>query len=199
MHRGKTSGNNVVAPTGDNSNRAPRELARRERFLNIFKVEQSNDLRFREVTVRVRYGCSPATVLRGSATFNLVSHCQLKVCMYRAIKKALPLSVCETDTTTVVEVDKGQRFITSVNYVLLIRSSYRSRIANIRIHFEFAKKNHSNICVPKYFFTRLLLVSAYFGSISYPTNRRPSLAAIAHSVPLPAKGTTTSAPGRVVT
>ena len=101
--------------------------------------------------------------------------------MYRAIKKALPLSVCETDTTTVVEVDKGQRFITSVNYVLnllsksrflyqskiickqnqhllyiykyndkkqeknldhliLIRSSYRSRIANIRIHFEFAKK-----------------------------------------------------------
>ena len=108
--------------------------------MNIFKVEQSNDLRFREVTVRVRYGCSPATVLRGSATFNLVSHCQLKVCMYRAIKKALPLSVCETDTTTVVEVDKGQRFITSVNYVLLIRSSYRSRIANIRIHFEFAKK-----------------------------------------------------------
>ena len=39
--------------------------------------------------------------------------------MYRAIKKALPLSVCETDTTTVVEVDKGQRFITSVNYVPL--------------------------------------------------------------------------------
>lgn len=129
----------IVAPTGDNSNRAAREFARREWFLNIFKVEQSNDLRFREVTVRVRYGCSPATVLRGSATFNLVSHCQLKVCMYRAIKKALPLSVCETDTTTVVEVDKGQRFITSVNYVLLIRSSYRSRIANIRIHFEFAK------------------------------------------------------------
>lgn len=30
----------------------------------------------------------------------------------------MPLSVCETDTTTVVEVDKGQRFITSVNYVL---------------------------------------------------------------------------------
>ena len=85
-------------------------------------------------------GCGADTIIPCFNAFNLVSHCQLKVCMYRAIKKALPLSVCETDTTTVVEVDKGQRFITSVNYVLLIRSSYRSRIANIAIHFEFAKK-----------------------------------------------------------
>ena len=139
MHRGKTSGNNVVAPTKDDTCCTAVEMRSRER-IRCSSVKNADKVGFREMTVRVRYRCSPATVLRGSATFNLVSHCQVKVCMYRAIKKALPLSVCETDTTTVVEVDKGQRFIASVNYVLLIRSSYRSRIANIRIHFEFAKK-----------------------------------------------------------
>lgn len=146
MHRGKTSGNNVVAPTKDDTCCTAVEMRSRER-IRCSSVKNADKVGFREMTVRVRYGCSPATVLRGSATFNLVSHCQLKVCMYRAIKKALPLSVCETDTTTVVEVDKGQRFITSVNYVLLIRSSYRSRIANIAIHFEFAKKITA-CCIP---------------------------------------------------
>lgn len=116
MHRGKTSGNNVVAPTKDDTCCTAVEMRSRER-IRCSSVKNADKVGFREMTVRVRYGCSPATVLRGSATFNLVSHCQLKVCMYRAIKKALPLSVCETDTTTVVEVDKGQRFITSVNYV----------------------------------------------------------------------------------
>lgn len=141
MHRGKTSGNNVVAPTKDDTCRTAVEMRSRER-IRCSSAKNADKVGFREMTVRVRYGCSPATVLRGSATFYLVSHCRLKVCMYGAIKKALPLSVCETDTTIVVEVDKGQRLITSVNYVLLIRSSYRSRIANIRIHFEFAKKNY---------------------------------------------------------
>ena len=116
MHRGKTSGNNVVAPTKDDTCCTAVEMRSRER-IRCSSVKNADKVGFREMTVRVRYGCSPATILRGSATFNLVSHCQLKVCMYGAIKKALPLSVCETDTTTVVEVDKGQRFITSVNYV----------------------------------------------------------------------------------
>ena len=117
MHRGKTSGNNVVAPTKDDTCCTAVEMRSRER-IRCSSVKNADKVGFREMTVRVRYGCSPATVLRGSATFNLVSHCQLKVCMYRAIKKALPLSVCETDTTTVVEVDKGQRFITSVNKLI---------------------------------------------------------------------------------
>lgn len=72
MHRGKTSGNNVVAPTKDDSCTAV-EMRSRER-IRCSSVKNADKVGFREMTVRVRYGCSPATVLRGSATFREVWH-----------------------------------------------------------------------------------------------------------------------------
>ena len=104
MHRGKTSGNNVVAPTKDDTCCTAVEMRSREQ-IRCSAVKNADKVGFREMTVRVRYRCSPATVLRGSATFREVWHGSES--WYKYIKRRASLQKVAKLSTSQKEVPEN--------------------------------------------------------------------------------------------